>query len=66
MASKKKATSKIGLKSYKLKVLIPFYDLKNDGVKRLRNEEFESSEKRAKELFAHKNLVEILEINKTN
>jgi len=64
MASKKKATSKIGLKSYKLKVVNPFYDLENDGVKRLRNEDFETSEKRAKELLAHKNLVEILEIKK--
>lgn len=42
---------KTALRTYSLKVLIPFYDMEFDGVKRLRNEEFECSEQRAKELL---------------
>ena len=53
------------MKKVKLKVLVPFFDIEA-GKKRLKNQEFETSEKRAKELLTHKNLVEILEIYKTN
>jgi len=50
-------------KIYTLKVLIHFYDTKIDR-KRFKNEEFECSEKRAKEILAYEKsqLVEILSI----
>lgn len=49
-----------------LKVLIPFHDIKNNGKKRLKNEVFECSEKRAKEILKHETiLVKILSIIKS-
>ena len=42
---------KAAVKTFTLKVTLPFYDIKNDGIKRLRNEEFECSEERGKELL---------------
>lgn len=52
-------------KIYTLKVLIPFRDLQSEGVKRKKNDEFECSEERAKEILSYKDkLVEIVSINK--
>lgn len=50
-------------KIFTFKVLIPFYDMDNDNIKRLRNEEFDCLEKRAKEILNHElTLVEIISI----
>lgn len=50
-----------------LKVLIPFHDIENEGKKRLKNEEFECSEKRALELFEKlpENYIKIISIKNT-
>lgn len=46
-----------------LKTILPFYDRQNDNVKRFKGEEFECSEKRAKEILNHElKLVEIVSI----
>lgn len=52
------------MKKVKLKVLIPFHDMENNGKKRVKNEEFECSEKRALELFEKlpENYIKILSI----
>lgn len=50
-------------KIYILKTLIPFHDIQNENVKRIKNEDFECSEKRAKEILNHEQkLVEIVSI----
>lgn len=50
-------------KTFTFKVLIPFYDMENEGIKRLRNTEFECLEERAKEILNHElTLVELIEI----
>ncbi len=52
------------MKKVKLKVLIPFFDIEV-GFKRLKNQEFEASQKRAKQLINFEmKIVEILEIKK--
>lgn len=52
------------MKKVKLKVLIPFHDMENNGKKRVKNEEFECTEKRALELFEKlpENYIKILSI----
>lgn len=54
------------MKKVKLKVLIPFHDMENNGKKRVKNEEFECTEKRALELFEKlpDNYIKILSIIK--
>lgn len=50
-------------KIFTLKTLIPFHDMDNGNVKRFKGEEFECSEKRAKEILNHElKLVEIVSI----
>lgn len=54
------------MKKVKLKVLISFYDTENEGKKRLKNDEFECSEKRALEILEKlPNYVKVLEIKTT-
>jgi hypothetical protein len=48
---------KTALKKFSLKVLIPFYDIQCDGIKRLRNQEFECSEERGKELLNYNHKI---------
>jgi len=49
------------IKRFTLKTILPFHDLENDNVKRFKGEEFECSEKRAKEILNHElKLVEIV------
>jgi len=42
---------KTAIKTFYLRVIIPFHDIQCEGIKRLRNEEFECSEERGKELL---------------
>lgn len=50
-------------KIFTLKTLIPFHDSNNNDLKRFKGEEFECSEKRAKEILKHElKLVEIVSI----
>lgn len=54
------------MKTATLKVLIPFHDMENNGKKRVKNEEFECTEKRAIEILKHEiTLVKVLSIIKT-
>lgn len=51
------------VKKFTLKTILPFHDLENDNVKRFKGEEFECSEKRAKEILNHElKLIEIVSI----
>lgn len=54
-------------KIYNLKALLPFHDLENEGVKRIKNEEFECSKERALQLIYYKKpIVELISIIKKN
>lgn len=50
-------------KTFTFKTVLPFHDMENKNVKRFKGEEFECSEKRAKEILNHElKLVEIVSI----